>query len=488
MTSGTAQKTTTRTRARAKKPAAEPTPLPTIGDPTETITLPDGRTLTRGDRDLLLESLKAPFDESLLEYRPQPTFKDDPGKGDKGLCAKGSGYSLDGIHCGKRHARSAHLTYVGHGGITDRLNSVDPQWDYEYMHVDLPPWTQNAVTALYQVGTTEAITEARRLVKAHGIPVSKDGGYWIKLTLLGITRIGFGDSNNSLPYSSTATDTKIMIGDALRNAAMRFGVGTYLWSNSGHAEMLRDGSDGLPELTEDLVVRVVKNAPTQGNPVSYLRSFLASYAEDALSALAVTRPSDGATTRALALVQEVIEAHAPDPAARASAPSGDARAQEGARGSSAPGARASANAQVGAPEAGARAEEQERAREVEEGPAKRMSATQARVHACLLDELAGQARVAGVEVDVYAAPLCERHPGVELGGLPIPALRGFVLGKRSATIAAMRAQGHASAAHAYQRSAEQAQIARWAVLTKPADDDPALAPDGEPERAESAQG
>ncbi|WP_138443547.1 hypothetical protein [Sinomonas susongensis] len=177
------------------------------------------------------EQLRRPFAPNEIERLPKQLRKNDDNRGPCEDTPRGRQYSADRHFCGGFHARSLHLDYVGHAGITDRLNEVDPLWDYEFMHVDLPAWASAAVGALYQHGTPDAIAEAGRLVKLHGIPISRDGGYWIKLTILGHTRIGFGDAG----AKSGANATKEVIGDALRNAAMRFGVGTYLWSKSDAA-------------------------------------------------------------------------------------------------------------------------------------------------------------------------------------------------------------------------------------------------------------
>jgi hypothetical protein len=50
-----------------------------------------------------------------------------------------------------------------------------------------------------------------------------NGNLWIKLTVLGVTRIGVGDAEGQ-------NNLKVMIGDALRNAGMRFGMALDLWS------------------------------------------------------------------------------------------------------------------------------------------------------------------------------------------------------------------------------------------------------------------
>jgi hypothetical protein len=143
-----------------------------------------------------LELLSAPFAANEIEKLPRAMRSKDE---DKGKCERGSRYSADGHYCGGWHARSIHLDYVGHAGITDRLNAVDPLWTWEPM----------------------AFTP-------HGTPLMSDGGMWAKLTILGVTRIGFGDAAGK----NGPNAIKECIGDFLRNAAMRFGVATYLWSKS----------------------------------------------------------------------------------------------------------------------------------------------------------------------------------------------------------------------------------------------------------------
>lgn len=84
-----------------------------------------------------------------------------------------------------------HLDYVGHAAATDRLLQVDPEWTWEPYATD-----------------------------QYGMPLVSGDGLWIKLTIAGVTRPGYGDGKN----------IKEMIGDAIRNAAMRFGVGLDLWA------------------------------------------------------------------------------------------------------------------------------------------------------------------------------------------------------------------------------------------------------------------
>jgi hypothetical protein len=99
------------------------------------------------------------------------------------------------------------LDYVGHGAVTARLLDVDPEWNWEPLAVTdtgLPLFTCDA----------------------NGNPIA----LWIRLTVLGVTRLGVGTCR-----ANQFDAEKVLIGDALRNAAMRFGVALDLWTR-GHAE------------------------------------------------------------------------------------------------------------------------------------------------------------------------------------------------------------------------------------------------------------
>jgi hypothetical protein len=93
---------------------------------------------------------------------------------------------------GKLPKGGAQLDYVGHAATTDRILTVDYEWTWEPM----------------------ALTP-------EGLPaLDKEGNLWIRLTVGGVTRLGVGDGPNM----------KVRIGDAIRNAAMRFGVALDLWA------------------------------------------------------------------------------------------------------------------------------------------------------------------------------------------------------------------------------------------------------------------
>jgi hypothetical protein len=151
------------------------------------------------------KALAAPFDPDQIELKPQALSKDDR---DRHACKAGTQASADGIYCSGYHVRAVHLHYVGHAGITARLDEVDPHWNWEPM----------------------ARTDK-------GLPLIDNGILWIYLTVLGVTRIGLGDAGGRTGPQAA----KEIVGDAIRNGAMRFGVAVYLWSKSKHAAELAAG-------------------------------------------------------------------------------------------------------------------------------------------------------------------------------------------------------------------------------------------------------
>lgn len=133
---------------------------------------------------------------------------------------------------GKLPKGGVQLDYVGHAAVTDRLLEVDPSWSWEPMATD-----------------------------EDGLPkTDKAGNLWIRLTVLGVTRIGVGDGRNA----------KECIGDALRNAAMRFGVALDLWSKE-ELESIHDGANEpneKPTAQADPVPLVVKTGTAVGDELT----------------------------------------------------------------------------------------------------------------------------------------------------------------------------------------------------------------------------
>ena len=99
---------------------------------------------------------------------------------------------------GKLPKGGVTLDFVGHGYLTQRLLDVDPLWSWEPLASD-----------------------------ENGLPrFDEFGGLWIKLTVCGVTRLGYGDAGGRKGSNAV----KEIIGDALRNAGMRFGMALDLWS------------------------------------------------------------------------------------------------------------------------------------------------------------------------------------------------------------------------------------------------------------------
>jgi hypothetical protein len=130
-----------------------------------------------------------------------------------------------------------HLDYIGHAAVTDRLLQVDPSWSWEPV-------------ALGQ----------------DGLPVlDRNGGLWIRLTVAGVTRLGYGDAEGKQGGSAV----KEAIGDALRNAAMRFGVALDLWHKGDlHADEgpqpIGSGQPAEPDLADTARLVLAKSCDDNG--------------------------------------------------------------------------------------------------------------------------------------------------------------------------------------------------------------------------------
>ena len=119
--------------------------------------------------------------------------------------------------CGAwHHPEVVHLDYVGHAALTDRLLDTDPQWFWEPMAL------------------------------RDGLPAfDQTGGLWIKLTVCGVSRLGYGNAAIK-PNMDPGNREKEVIGDALRNAAMRFGAALDLW-HKGDLHVADEAEDAAPE-------------------------------------------------------------------------------------------------------------------------------------------------------------------------------------------------------------------------------------------------
>ena len=152
-----------------------------------------------------LALMRVPFPEHHISKLPKPTKAQTEAV--KADFKKGIRCQI----CGSwHHPDVVHLDYVGHAALTDRLLECDPAWT----------WEPFALAA-----------DGRPLIDA-------DGGLWIKLTVCGVTRNGYGHSDGKRGGDAV----KEAIGDALRNAAMRFGAALDLW-HKGDLHRPEDDAD-----------------------------------------------------------------------------------------------------------------------------------------------------------------------------------------------------------------------------------------------------
>jgi len=169
-----------------------------------------------------LARLREPFAPNQINKLPKPYKTDSP----RSNCRE----------CGGYHGLPAvHLDYVGHAALTDRLLEVDPEWTWEPLATG-----------------------------PDGLPqFDKDGGLWIKLTICGVTRLGYGDSQGKRGGNAV----KEAIGDALRNAGMRFGAALDLW----HKGDLHDAEEEQGKLQapvdEPKPARTLNRAPAVSEEV-----------------------------------------------------------------------------------------------------------------------------------------------------------------------------------------------------------------------------
>lgn len=151
----------------------------------------------RDEQIKALSRLREKFPEESIAKRPQVICGD---------CTKAQ-YKACQQHpkakcgeCGQYVSpKHIHLSYVGHAEATDRLLEVDPLWEWEPLAYD-----------------------------ANGLPLFTENGLWIRLTVCGMTRLGFGDAGEKRGPNAV----KEVIGDALRNAGMRFGMALDLWAKT----------------------------------------------------------------------------------------------------------------------------------------------------------------------------------------------------------------------------------------------------------------
>lgn len=152
----------------------------------------------------IMSKLREKFDVTQIGLKPKITCKACSDSRSK-ACEKHPKARCESLRggpgCGQWITpQHMHVEFVSHADVTDRLLSVDPEWTWE--PVAFAPTGLPALTP--------------------------DGGLWIRLTVAGVTRIGYGGADGK-----TGDDAvKEAVSDAIKVTAMRFGVALDLWRKS----------------------------------------------------------------------------------------------------------------------------------------------------------------------------------------------------------------------------------------------------------------
>ena len=162
-------------------------------------------------------------DPATLSKLPKPKQRD----AEKGRCdADAVRRGVSDYACGGWHGLPAlHLDYMGHADVTEALIRIDPQWSWR-------PAAINPNTGGPQI--------------TQGVGTGKLIAMWAYLTVLGVERLCVGTCEASKQEAE-----KELIGDMLRNGALRFGIAVRLWSKADHADTAGDDSPAAtvqPEL------------------------------------------------------------------------------------------------------------------------------------------------------------------------------------------------------------------------------------------------
>lgn len=143
---------------------------------------------------------------------------------------------------------NANKEYAGHAAVTDRLLEVDPEWTWKFL--------------------------------GDGTPVFDDvGGIWIELTVCGVTRIGYGFPERLKGGNAV----KEAIGDAIRNAAMRFGVGLEFWFKGDLFAEPDKGQELLSEAQLKEIATALSLVANKAGALKYLKSKLGTDEVDKLT-------------------------------------------------------------------------------------------------------------------------------------------------------------------------------------------------------------
>ena len=202
-----------------------------------------------------LALLREPFPANAISKLPKPTKKQtDEVRADfkKGIRCQVCG--------GWHHPQVVHLDYVGHAALTDRLLECDPAWNWEPVSFG-----------------------------ENGTPLmDENGGMWIKLTVCGVTRLGYGH-----PDGKRGGDAiKEVIGDALRNAAMRFGAALDLWHKGDLHQSDEPDQKEDPEAAHLKAVEYAKRSIAKEKTIESLAALWGSFEKSVQSDPSVLKSKD----------------------------------------------------------------------------------------------------------------------------------------------------------------------------------------------------
>lgn len=152
----------------------------------------------------MLTKLRAEFPADEVGKLPRSTCK-DCSRSERKRCEQHRWVTGCPECRGSHSSATMHIDYVGHADVTARLLEVDPAWSWRPFSVD----------------------------EINAMPPGYRAGLWIWLQVGGVERPGFGHADNDRQTGGDAV--KVAIGDALRNAAMRFGVALDLWAKGDRA-------------------------------------------------------------------------------------------------------------------------------------------------------------------------------------------------------------------------------------------------------------
>lgn len=187
---------------------------------------------TREEQIAALHKLREPFAPTEIRYLPRVWCRACKSAGFNG-CQQHPASKC--TKCKQKMPNNGHidLAYVGHAEATNRLLNVDPFWDWEPLTVD-----------------------------ERGLP-QVDGyrGLWVRLTVCGMTRLGYGHAGDKTGGDAV----KEVIGDAIRNAGMRFGMALDLWTSSD-LEIVESGGASLEQEGAEAAGGSGKSEPSRPVP------------------------------------------------------------------------------------------------------------------------------------------------------------------------------------------------------------------------------